>query len=278
MTQHNTRHRRTVLRTLASCTLALLAGCTGKATQTDETQGATGERNGVLNRVAIEQTTLVVELANDDPDVVNLIEPNGELWKSRDVATGVERVSFEIGTSYTPGEHRVLAVKDDESIAEVALTIRPQLEIVDVGLFRNHPEKPWEEVYGESETNRKKDGEAFVTIANSGTGPDTVTRLRFDGDLPNQSDDSRGSGLYGRKQAKILPTDSIDLYSSTYPFGPPLYEDEVRCSEAGTEGVFTVKIDSDVSGEGIEKQFAITYSGSEDFHDCDIEIKGVIDG
>ncbi|SEO19371.1 hypothetical protein SAMN04487948_10114 [Halogranum amylolyticum] len=273
MTQPTHRHRRTVLKTLAGSSLALIAGCTGKAAQSDETNGETAvQRDGVLEHVAIEKTTLVVELANDDPDVINLIEPTGELWKSRDVATGAERVSFAIGTSYTPGEHRVLAVKDNESIAEVALDIRPQLEILDVGLYRNHPEKPWEEVYGEGPSKIEINSQAFVTITNTGSGPDKLTKLHFTGDIPNKTEAHHESGLSRKSPTQVGAKETIDVFSDMLPFGLPYEDDEIRCSIEGTEGEFTVSIETQVAKQPIEKTFSVAYSGANEMRECDIAV------
>jgi len=95
--------RRTVLRTAAGAALVSVAGCLN----TDGDSGTSGDGTGSpdgqgpLQRVAIEGTTLVVELSSDaDVDQVNLIQPNGELFGTRDVAAGAQQVSFEVRTSY----------------------------------------------------------------------------------------------------------------------------------------------------------------------------------
>jgi len=100
-----------------------------------------------------------------------------------------QQISFEIGTGYEPGEYRVVALKGEETVAESTRDIEPEIQIQDVGLYRNNPDKPWDEVYGESQTDSKKNGEAFVTIQNSGSGPDAVVELRFTGDVPNPVED-----------------------------------------------------------------------------------------
>jgi len=105
------------------------------------------------------------------------------------VAAGAQRVSFEIGTAYEPGEYRVVALKGEETVTESTTDIVPEIQIQDVGLYRNNPDKPWDEVYGESKTDSKKNGEAFVTVQNSGSGPDTVVEMRFSGDVPNPVED-----------------------------------------------------------------------------------------
>lgn len=100
--------RRTALRTVASAALAGVAGCLndngGSETPSDGTTSPDGR--GPLTRIAVEGTTLVVELSEEaDVNQINLIQPNGELFGKRDVAAGAQQVSFEIGTAYAPGEY-----------------------------------------------------------------------------------------------------------------------------------------------------------------------------
>jgi len=125
------------------------------------TETTSPDGRGPLTRIAVEGTTLVVELSEEaDTNQINLIQPNGELFGKRDVAAGAQQVSFEIGTAYAPGEYRVLALKGEETVVETSTELRPEIQIQDVGLYRNNPDKPWDEVYGESETDRIKNGEA----------------------------------------------------------------------------------------------------------------------
>ena len=178
--------RRTALRTVAGAALVSVAGCLndngGSGTPGDGTTSPDG--NGPLTRVAVEGTTLVVELSEEaDVDQVNLIQPNGELFGQRDVATGAQQVSFEIGTSYTPGEYRVLALEGEETVQESALSVQPNLSIVEMGIGKNHPEEMWDS------SSDKISKEAFVSVENQGNGPDTITQLLFTGDVPYPSDE-----------------------------------------------------------------------------------------
>jgi len=163
--------RRTALRTVASAALAGVAGCLNDngGSETPKVTERPLQMAGPLTRIAVEGTTLVVELSEEaDVNQINLIQPNGELFGKRDVAAGAQQVSFEIGTAYAPGEYRVLALKGEETVVETSTELRPEIQIQDVGLYRNNPDKPWDEVYGESETDRIKNGEAFVTVENTG--------------------------------------------------------------------------------------------------------------
>jgi len=266
--------RRNALRTVAGATLASVAGCLDSSgnSGTPGVETTSPESQGPLKRVAVDGTTLVVELsAEADVDQVNLIQPNGELFGKRDVAVGVQQVSFKIGTAYEPGEYRVVALQGEETVVESTTDIVPEVQIQDVGLYRNNPDKPWDEVYGDTETDRKKNGEAFVTVKNVGSGPDAVVELLFSGNVPNPIEDPRGGGIYDAKQVVIAPGETIDLFSSSFPFGTET-ENGMGCSPDENSGQFTVTVETRVEGNRISKSYEIQYSGSDDMTDCEVTI------
>ncbi|SDN08423.1 hypothetical protein SAMN04487949_3302 [Halogranum gelatinilyticum] len=266
--------RRNALRTVAGAALASVAGCLndGGSSGTPSDGTATTNSQGPLTRVAVEGTTLVVELsAEADVDQVNLIQPNGELFGKRDVAAGAQQVSFEIGTAYEPGEYRLVALKGEETVAESTTDIEPEILIQDVGLYRNNPGKPWDEIYGDTETDRLKNGEAFVTVSNAGTGPDAIVELVFSGDVPNPIEDPRGSGMYETEQVVVAPGETVDLFSNSFPFGSES-EKGMGCSPGGNSGQFTVLVETRANGNEITKAFDVEYSGSEEMSDCEVAI------
>ncbi|KPN29426.1 hypothetical protein SY89_00139 [Halolamina pelagica] len=276
MTANNTPvDRRTALRTLAVGAVVGVSGCAaedGPLPGPDPGTDGTGTSDGPFRNVGVEGTTLVVELAPDtEIDQVNLIQPNGELWGTRGVAAGAEQVSFEFRAAYTPGEYDVLGLNGEETVVEASLAIRPNLEIREVGLYRNHRDKPWEEVYGESDTNRLINGEAFVTVANTGTGPETVTELVFTGDVPNPVENPRRNGIE-RTDSAIVPVDTqVDLYSASFPFGS-VSPGGMGCSSDGNHGEFTVTLETAIKASEVTKTFDVEYSGSSDLDDCSITI------
>ncbi|QRY26034.1 hypothetical protein [Halobacterium sp. BOL4-2] len=266
--------RRTALRTVGSAALVGVAGCLnnngGSGTPSDGTTSPDG--NGPLTRIAVEGTALVVELSEGaDIGQVNLIQPNGEVFGQRDVAAGAQRVSFEIGTGYAPGEYRVLALKGEETVVETTAELRPEIQIQDVGLYRNNPDKPWDEVYGESETDRIKNGEAFVTVENTGSGPETITELIFSGDVPNPIENPRGSGMHETDRVVVSPGKTADLFSNSFPFGSES-EDGMGCSPDGNSGQFTVIVETQVSGNRVTSTYDVQYSGSDEMTDCEVTI------
>ena len=266
--------RRTALQTDASAALAGVAGCLNdngdSGTPSDGTTPSDG--NGPLTRIAVEGTTLVVELSEEaDVDQVNLIQPNGELFGTRDVAAGAQQVSFEIGTAYASGEYRIVALKDEETVVETSTELRPEIQIQDVGLYRNNPDKPWDEVYGESETDRIKNGEAFVTVENTGSGPEAITELIFSGDVPNPIENPRGSGMHETDRVVVSPGETADLFSNSFPFGSES-EDGMGCSPDGNSGQFTAIVETQVSGNQVTSTYDVQYSGSDEMTDCEVTI------
>ncbi|TKX72447.1 hypothetical protein [Halorubrum sp. GN11GM_10-3_MGM] len=266
--------RRTALRTVAGAALAGVAGCLndndGSGTPNNGTTSPDGQ--SPLTRIAVEGTALIVELSEAaDVDQVNLIQPNGELFGERDVATGARQISFEIGTAYAPGEYQVLALKGEETVVETTTELDPEIQIQDVGLFRNNPDKPWDDVYGESETDRIKNGEAFVTVENTGSGPEAITELVFSGDVPNPIEDPRGSGMYETDQIVISPGETVDLFSNSFPFGSES-EDGMGCSPDGNSGQFTVIVKTRTRGIRVTSSYDVQYSGANEMTDCEVTI------
>jgi hypothetical protein len=233
---------------------------------------ASPNASGPLAAVRIAGTTLVVELIEDaGVDQVNLIQPNGESFGQREVATGAQQVSFELGTAYDPGEYEVVALNGEESIVEVPTLIQPEIRIRDVDLYRNNPEKPWDEVYGETETDRLKFGAGCVILENTGSGPSAAVGLVFSGDVPNPVNEPRGSGMYETEQVVVAPDETANLFSNSFPFGSTA-ADGMGCSPDGNSGQFTVTVETSVDQEPISNTFDVQYSGATDMSDCEVTI------
>ncbi|RLM32950.1 hypothetical protein [Haloarcula sp. Atlit-120R] len=273
MTQDNPHlSRRTALRTVAGAALASVAGCLNNGDSPGGGNSTLSDEGGVIQEVTIEGTELVVEYSSEEEvDQINLVQPNGELFGQRETAAGSQQVSFEIGTSYEPGEYTVVALSGEETLAETSSLIQPEIGIQEVGLYRNNPEKPWDEVYGDTETDRLKNGEAYVTVENTGSGPEAIVELIFSGDVPNPVEDPRGSGMYETEQVVISPGETTDLFSSSFPFGSES-EEGMGCSPDGNSGQFTVTVRTQVGGDQVSKSFDVEYSGSTEMSDCEVSI------
>ena len=268
--------RRTAFKTVAGAALTSIAGCLNSdGDSPDNTSSSPTNEQEVIQRLAVEETELVVEYAaEEETDQINLIQPNGELFGQRETTTGVQQVSFEIGTTYEPGEYTVIALIRDEILDERSLVIQPEIQIQEVDLFRNNPDKPWDRVYGDTETDRLKNGEACVTIKNSGSGPEAVVELIFSGDVPNPVGNLQGSGMYKTEQVVTSPGETADLFSSSFPFGSES-ESGTGCSPDVTSGQFTITVQTQVGGDQVSNTFDVQYSGSTEMGDCEISITEV---
>ena len=159
------------------------------------------------------------------------------------------------------------------------MTVQPDLQIVEMGIGRNQPEKMWD---GPEDEIKE---EAFVTIENQGTGPDAVTKLLFIGDVPypsdeegtNYADDEDVSGIYDPnsdsevEQVIIASGEQITIYSSRSPFAfvPGA---GTSCSEESKTGEFDLILETRVGGDRITKTYSIQYSASQESDNCEISI------
>jgi len=283
MTQNHPHiSRRNALRTVAGAALASVAGClnNGGSSGTPGDGTTTPDSQGPLKRVAVDGTTLVVELsAEADVDQINLIQPYGELFGKRDVAAGAQQVSFEIGTAYEPGEYRVVALKGEESVVETSLSIQPSLSIVEMGIGRNQTQKMWD---GSSDEIAE---EAFVTVENQGSGPDAITKLLFIGDVPYPSDEEGTnyannedvSGIYDPQSdsevSKIIVAagDRVTIYSSRSPFAF-VPGSGTSCKDEQQNGEFELILETQVGEAQLTKTYSIQYSASTEGDNCEITI------
>ncbi|CQH45975.1 probable secreted glycoprotein [Halobacterium hubeiense] len=272
--------RRTALQTVASAAVASLAGCLSQNSPASDGTTAAG---GPLQRVAVDGTTVIVALVSEaDVDRLNLIQPNGELFAQQSVAAGVQQVSFEIGTTYPPGEYDIVALREDETIVETTIPIEPTLEIVEMGIGRNQPEEMW--TGAEDEISE----EAFITVSNQGTGPEAITKLLFIGDVPYPSDEQGTnyagaedvSGIYDSETDSevgevLLPADEqLTIYSSRSPFAF-VPGGGTSCTNEEQTGKFDLILETRVGGDRVSKSYNIRYSASNEQEDCAITISEV---
>ncbi|WP_128478899.1 hypothetical protein [Halorussus pelagicus] len=274
--------RRTALRTVTGATLASVAGCLNNSgnSGTSGVETTSPRSQGPLKRVAVDGTTLVVELsAEADVDQVNLVQPNGELFGKRDVAAGVQQVSFEIGTAYEPGEYQVVALKGEQGVVETSLPIQPNLSIVEMGIGRNQPEKMWDS------SNDEIAEEAFVTVENQGSGPDAITKLLFIGDVPYPSDEEGTnyannediSGIYDPRsnsevsEVVVAAGGRVTIYSSRSPFAF-VPGSGTSCKDEKQSGEFELILETQVGENQLTKTYSIQYSASTEADNCEITI------
>lgn len=246
------RTRRNVLCSIAGA--AALAGCS-ESVSTDEES---------FERVAVEETELVVELAEDTNGDLAVINPDGEVFAEADRTPGETRLRFELGVNYTPGEYEVALVDEDEQIAETSIEIRPELEIVEVGIGENHPNRmPGDLPFAENQV--------LLVIENSGTGPESIRHLEITGSVPDPTtkEEQNQSGIFdvedgfGEVESVMIePENSVEIFSSTRPFGnssPPCVGEQI-----------TFNFVTNVS-EATQTSFEISYEETGD-DDCRAEI------
>jgi hypothetical protein len=265
--------RRNALRTVGGCTLVSLAGClTTNGDPRGNNDPNSSDEEETIQQVTVNGTELVVKYSpEEEVEQINLVKPSGEVFGQRETVAGSQQISFEIGTSYEPGEYTVVALSGEETLAESSAVVEPEIRIRDIGLYRNDPDKPWDEVYGDTETDRLKNGEAYVTVENTGSGPETIVELIFSGDVPNPVEDPQGSGMYETEQVALLPGERTDLFSSSFPFGSESQEG-MGCSPNGNSGQLTITVQTQVGGDQVSKIFDVQYSGSTEMSNCEISI------
>ena len=274
---HHTTHcpRRTALQTVTGAVVGCLAGCLSTNDTSAPPSGA-----GPIEDVGVEGTELVVKHTTaDNVDQLNLIQPNGELFAQRTVAAGSQQASFSIGTAYDPGEYTVVALRGEERVDETTLSIEPDLEITEMGIGRNQPRKMW------NDGGDKTSDEAFVTVENRGSGPESITKLLFTGDVPYPSDedgtnyamDEDVSGIYNPSTGSeadsltITADEQLTLYSSRSPFAfvPGA---GTSCADDRQSGEFLLSIKTRVGRDTISKTYSIQYSAATEQNKCQIRI------
>ena len=262
--------RRKIIGGIVASSVASLSGCAGFNGNNGETEDTEG-----FKRVTVEGTELIVEFEEDHTfDAMTVVQPDGELFVEREVATGVRRETVELGVEYVSGEYEVIGVADGEQQSTTTISIVPDIQISKLRLGRNHPEEMYD-----GASDRRTQMEVIVTLENRGSGPDAVTKLMFDGDIPRPtSDDYEESGIYntesvtgGHADKIVIPGgDTFTVFSHSTPFNPAT--DNVSCSPDTEQGEFEVTVQTVVQHGPVSQEYSVAYTG-EDLADCEIKIE-----
>ncbi|WP_255152209.1 hypothetical protein [Halorarius halobius] len=259
----NSHARRTVLGSIAA-TVAGLAGCTDR----NPGPGA----GDPFEEANINDESVVVKLAsNTDVDRINLISPNGSSVGSKKVVSGETRVEFELGRSYTPGSYDIVG----EPAGEISLQIQPNLRIQEIGVGGNHLERMPDSL------GNTQDVEALVAVKNTGNGPNSITGLIFDGEIPNPTEDVKESdsksGIYDASggggeldHVTVSGGEKKVLYSSTLPFSTSAEGKD--CESLPDRGSLEIEIETSVGESPVSAEYTIRYSSSDPSGDCTMEI------
>lgn len=262
-----TLSRRRALQAAAGLSTAGLAGCLNGPLNPP------GDSNqGTFESVAVDGLTLVVTLTGSATvDQVNVIAPTGQLFAKQSVATGVRKVSFDIGTDYPPGEFSILAIHQEETVAETTHAIRPDWRITEFGLGANHPEEMPDDM-----SQAKVDDEAFMTVTNRGSGPDFIKQLLVLGDVPNPTTklaDSELSGIYGTSKPVVVKSNNNQrIYTDSIPFRF-LRNGNITCQPESQSGTFELVLVTSIAGR-TTMQYEVRYTGAEKFDGCKITVQG----
>jgi hypothetical protein len=261
--------------------LSSLAGCVGGQGSGGPSETATPspDSDRVFERVAVEGTTLVIDLAEDaDIDTVNVISPSGELYRRLAVYRGVTRLSTEIDETYTPGTHEVLGIRQSQSVSSVQLEIAPQLEITGVSLASEgtvaFPEKLGTTI----------DAQVAVSISNTGTGPAYIRKLLILGDVPKPTvgiadPRSTKSGIletitqrFDAEQVTLHDGEAGVLFTNSIPFSTTR-RDQFCNSEVYT-GDVEVQLIGPKQSVLATTIYSVRYSTSDSSASCTIELIG----
>ena len=242
---------------------AVFAGCSESSSTS----------SGGFTETSVEDQQLVVEFEESlDAETISVIDPNGEAFAEASVATGASRVTFDISMPYAPGEYRLVATAGDETLAETTQIIRPDIEIVDVGVGANRLDEMPESL------GQTKEVEAIVQIRNTGNGPERVSGLQFLGDLPNPEklvedqigihDPKKGGRIY--EPIELAGGEHRTIFSSTLPFF--FSGDGIECSREPQEGEFVVEVRGQIT-RWASAEYLIEYSSGGSYNECDISIQ-----
>lgn len=260
--------RRRVLLASAAGLGAVLAGCSSGPSDSDSTDNPAESDDG-FRAVRTEGMVLVVELGATTADSVSVVAPDGTSFAEEPVQAGVSTVEIPLDMSYEPGEFRVLGVADSETVAEARIDIRPELEIVEVGVGANHLDRMPEDLNFREE-------QALVSVRNTGSGPDSLKALSIVGDVPNPTDEQSGddrtgmfdpSDEYGGAESIAVPSgETVTVYSTTYPF--LISDSGFTCSESAQTGTVEVVFQTELSKTALRSVYSIEYSGSDTPDGC----------
>lgn len=261
MTRHHSR--RAVLGSVAGA--IALAGCS---------ELTPGGASVGFRRVEVEGEDLVVELDSADSTVaISVIDPRGETYAETEIGVGATRETIHLGTTYLPGEYEVRAILEGETAAKTTTEIQPELEIIEIGIGANYPER-MPDALGHTYSV-----ESFLSIRNIGTGPTSIRKLVFSGDVPAPSklgENESGifdveSGAGQISEVAISPGQDVTIFSSTLPFS---FEGSgVDCRESSWTGTFSVLLES-TNIRTTKRSYQVWYPASEEYNGCNPRIEG----
>lgn len=259
--------RRVLLRSLGGA-VAVLAGCFSGPSVSDGTETpptSPASQSAVFDDVGFDSGQLVVTLAADTaPDRLHLIGPGGELIRQAQVPVGATTVRLDFvgerGAGYTPGEHTLVAVKNDDTLGTLTLTLAPDVTIADVRWAKNHPDMNWEK------SKRNWEQYSAVLLDNKGTAPTRLGGLRWS-QTPRLLAAGRDT-FETRHQVVLPPGETTAVYSRWPTFATQTLQSGVDCGKLETV-VFTVTAQLHV-GSNVSYSQPVTYGGEK--YACELSL------
>jgi len=260
--------RRTVLSGLSG-TLVALAGCTDNAdtvsetptNSTETTTEAPAAQSDAFAGVRVDAGQLVVTLARDmSAGWVHRFGPDGNLAEKARVAPDSREAQFDLVgqhvDGYTPGEHRLAAVKNDEPVGDMMVDLEPEVALTSFQWAKNHPDMGWDKSANNWETH------AAFHLENNGSGPAMLTRTRWrNAPFVLRTDEDEQTFDH----PKVLPPkETTTIYAI-----PPVYETSgglVGASSVECEKIDTKTLHLNATVEpGVDSSFSqtIEYGGEE---------------
>ena len=250
----NAPTRRYVLGCIAGA--SALAGCANNSTTSTQ-----------FNQVTTDGTSLIIELETaEGVDELSVIDPDGAAFSTVEATAGQTRYSIELGTAYTPGEYEINAIVDEEIAATTTTTLRPDVEIIDVGVGENYPDQMPDDL-------PFPDTQVIVSAQNIGTAPEAITNLEITGNVPNpttrKSQDDSGifdveKGYGEVTSLRIGADEEARFFSSTQPFA--------RQSNSCEDGSLRIRLVTNVSEEAVSGLYSADYQDTSQ-NDCSVTIQ-----
>ncbi|MFB6186474.1 MAG: hypothetical protein ABEI86_06360 [Halobacteriaceae archaeon] len=187
--------RRSLLASIGAMTITGLAGCSNSSPSNDSNPGTTNPP-AIFDSIEGQGTKLTVTLSDRAAATTLQLNSGGEKVATVDVSNA-KKGTFDIGVNYTPGEHTLLAIKNEEIVAETTVDISPSLELVGGGLGINHVDElpEW--------TSPRLI--IYFDIKNSGSGADKATKL-LSPDTPRElTEDWEATGFQTEEMGDTTP-------------------------------------------------------------------------
>ncbi|QRV17421.1 hypothetical protein JMJ58_20910 (plasmid) [Haloterrigena salifodinae] len=257
--------RRTVLASIGVSTAAL-AGCTSESDPSNNStaeNGVSADGSDVFASVDVVEENLEIEVADDaSVAVINLVDPNGELYNQQRLENGETKTSFEIlgrSDDFVTGEYELVGLDGDEQLETTTLTLEAECTITDVLWAAKNPDMEWDK------NSPHWEEYAAVVIENTGTIPALLTELEWDG-APVARLQSKESQSYYHETR--LPPKETTIYSKRSIYRTENALGSLDCGQLDTEPMtVTAAVQA---GENPSYTQEIRYSGDQS---CELSIE-----